>query len=203
MAIGEFKELSVSEMEQLDPTQRQEYLRRKAARDAMSTQESLRQGAEASAAAAKMMPEQIKSQLATSAMGLAGGGLAQGLAALGPLAKQITPAATMATQQGLATAAQQKADADVAGVDAATYLAEQGVGSKSANKRDVKSKIEGIKKDLRNWLTGIDADALAREIENLKEFYADDAGNIDPDILAYIDKQKRVEVEAASGWDIA
>jgi hypothetical protein len=200
--MGEFEELSVSEIEMLGPTERQEYLRRKAARGASGTEAALKQGAEAQAAAAKQIPAQMRQQLASSMMGLAGGGLAQGLGAMGQMAKTVTPAVTMATIKGEKAAADAAADAVASGVDAATYLADQGVGSKAALKADVKQRIEKAKGDLRNWFSGIDADKLEREMQSLKQFYMDDNGNIDPEISRYIDEQTVIEKKAASGWDI-
>lgn len=87
-------------------------------------------------------------------------------------------------------------------MDAATYLAEQGVGVTASIEADIKQRIEGIKKDLRNSVTGIDSDDLAREIKLLKRFYTDDAGNIDPKVAKYIDEQSAIEEDQASGWDI-
>ena len=121
---------------------------------------------------------------------------------MGQMAKTVTPAATQASLQATGQAAQSAADAKAAGVETATYMAEQGVGSKAALKSDVKQRIENIKKDLRNWLTGIDNDDLEREMQALKSFYTDDAGNIDPEISAYIDEQTTIEKKEASGWDI-
>tara|TARA_R110001583_G_scaffold53172_2_gene164273 strand:+ start:1518 stop:2219 length:702 start_codon:yes stop_codon:yes gene_type:complete len=200
--LSEFTELSISEIEQLGPTERQEYLRRKAARDASGVEGALAKGAEAQAAQAKRVPAELRQQLATSMMGLTGGGLAGGLGAMGQMAKTVTPAATQASLQATGQAAQSAADAKAAGVETATYMAEQGVGSKAALKSDVKQRIENIKKDLRNWLTGIDNDDLEREMQALKSFYTDDAGNIDPEISAYIDEQTTIEKKEASGWDI-
>jgi len=216
VALGQFKELSVSEIEQLDPGKKAEYLRRKAARDSVGREQELMAGADKleefaglQAMQAKAVPAELRQQLASSMMGLTGGGLAQGLGAMGQMAKAVTPAITKATQAGLSSAAKTAADAKTAaadartaGVETATYMQEQGVGQSAAAKADIKQRIENIKKDKRNWLTGIDADELAREIEGLRAFYTDDSGYIDPEIDAYISKQKAVEVDEASGWDI-
>lgn len=200
--MGDFEELSVSEIEMLSPLDRQEYLRRKAARGAMGVEQALSEGAGAAAAEAKRMPAAMRSQLATSMMGLTGGGLAQGLASMGQMAKTVTPAATLATIQGQQEAAKLKADARAAGVEGASFLAEQGVGALGNVKDVITGRVESMKAQKRNSILGLDADDVYDSIIAMKQSYTDDNGNIDPEIDRYIDELAEKEREKAEGWDI-
>jgi len=199
--IAEFEELDVTDIERLGPSERQAYLRRKAARGAQGHERALSSGADAQAALAKSMPAMLRSQLATGMMGAAPG-IAGQLAALGHIGKTVTPAVTAAALDAQQRADQARAGAEVSKIDAATYLQEQGVGTKAATQADVKQRIENIKKDLRNPISGIDSDDLKREILALKAYYTDDQGNLDPTVATYIDEQAVVEEKEASGWDI-
>jgi hypothetical protein len=201
--VEEFRELSADEIERLGPTERQSYLRRLSARSAMDTASAAKRGAEAQAGLAESIPAELRRQLATSMMGAgAGGGGAASLASLGQIAKTVTPAYTQAAQEGEARAADAAVSAAERAAEAAVFQAEQGIGTKANLEADVKQKVENIKKDLRSDIFGIDADDLNEEILGLKTFYTDDAGNINPQLEAYIDGLASSEKKKASGWDI-